>query len=219
MSSTVVSAAVSDGVAVLTVDNPPVNTLSIAVREALHARLDELSARTDVRAVVLMCAGKTFFSGADISEFSGRRRRPTARLFGRLEGWQVPIVAAMRHRVRRRCRDRARLPLPDRFARNTLQAARVTRSGSFPARAARSACTRLIGVEKTLELVDRCEAGRRRDRSQAPDSSMLSSKVICVPPRSSTRRRSWRAARPATHSRSRGRSRDRYAGDHRAFPG
>jgi hypothetical protein len=38
MSSTVVSAAVSDGVAVLTVDNPPVNTLSIAVREALHAR-------------------------------------------------------------------------------------------------------------------------------------------------------------------------------------
>jgi 3-hydroxyacyl-CoA dehydrogenase len=92
-----------------------------------------------VRAVVLMCAGKTFFSGADISEFSGRREEAYRALFGRLEGW--------RSRSSRRCGTvfsggvEIALACHYRIASpgTRFRAAR-SRSGSFPARAARSAC-------------------------------------------------------------------------------
>ena len=56
-------------VAVLTINNPPVNSLAVPVRGALDAALDRALADDDVRAVVLIGAGSTFVSGAEISEF------------------------------------------------------------------------------------------------------------------------------------------------------
>lgn len=56
-------------VAVVTVDNPPVNALSQALRQALVEAVAELDADAAVKAVVLICAGRTFIAGADVSEF------------------------------------------------------------------------------------------------------------------------------------------------------
>jgi 3-hydroxyacyl-CoA dehydrogenase len=56
------------GIAIVTADNPPVNALSHAVRAGLHAAFEEVAA-SDCEAIVLNCAGRTFFAGADISEF------------------------------------------------------------------------------------------------------------------------------------------------------
>lgn len=59
-----------DGViAVVTVDNPPVNALSQALRQALVEAVSTIDADAGVRAAVLICAGRTFIAGADVSEF------------------------------------------------------------------------------------------------------------------------------------------------------
>ena len=62
----------NDGsIAVITIDNPPVNTIDAGVRAGLGRCLDELKSLGDIEAVLLRCAGKTFCSGADIGEFHG----------------------------------------------------------------------------------------------------------------------------------------------------
>ncbi|MFO1209324.1 MAG: 3-hydroxyacyl-CoA dehydrogenase NAD-binding domain-containing protein [Amaricoccus sp.] len=63
--------------AVVTIDNPPVNAASAAVRAGLVRAIDETEADAKIRAVVLICAGRTFVAGADISEF-GRTPAPPA---------------------------------------------------------------------------------------------------------------------------------------------
>ena len=60
-----------DGIAIVTIDNPPVNTIDSNVRSGLKDRLDELGALDNVRALLLLCSGKTFCSGADMGEFHG----------------------------------------------------------------------------------------------------------------------------------------------------
>ena len=58
-----------DGIAVITIDNPPVNAMSAAVRKGCWAALDRLAADRAAEAAVLICAGRTFIAGADITEF------------------------------------------------------------------------------------------------------------------------------------------------------
>src|SRR6266702_642946 len=53
-------------IAVISVDNPPVNTITAAVRAGLARGLDEVAGLAGVKAVVLRCEGGTFFSGADL---------------------------------------------------------------------------------------------------------------------------------------------------------
>jgi 3-hydroxyacyl-CoA dehydrogenase len=66
-------------VAVVTIDNPPVNALSPGVPEGIQAAIQSLGPQSDVRAIVLIGAGQTFIAGADIREFgkivSGARPR------------------------------------------------------------------------------------------------------------------------------------------------
>lgn len=64
-----VSYEVTDGIAVITIDNPPVNAMSAAVRKGCWEALDRLAADDSARAAVLICAGRTFIAGADITEF------------------------------------------------------------------------------------------------------------------------------------------------------
>jgi 3-hydroxyacyl-CoA dehydrogenase len=64
-----VSLRVEAGVAIVTIDNPPVNAASAAVRAGVARAIAEVEADPKIRAVVLICAGKTFVAGADISEF------------------------------------------------------------------------------------------------------------------------------------------------------
>ena len=56
-------------IAVVTLDNPPVNALSHHLREALMGHLKALREDAGVNAIVIACAGRTFVSGADITEF------------------------------------------------------------------------------------------------------------------------------------------------------
>src|SRR5687768_10816350 len=83
-------------IAVIVVDNPPVNTITAAVRAGLREALDAVTADTAVRAVILRCAGNNFFTGADINEFSGPPKEAEYReLWARFEGLKVPMIAAM----------------------------------------------------------------------------------------------------------------------------
>src|SRR5439155_21417547 len=56
-------------VAVLTVNNPPVNALSQHVRQGLYEGLKQAISDSAVQAIVIVCAGRTFIAGADITEF------------------------------------------------------------------------------------------------------------------------------------------------------
>ena len=53
-------------VALIVIDHPPVNALSLEVRRALLAAVERVGREPDVRAVVLACDGRTFVAGADV---------------------------------------------------------------------------------------------------------------------------------------------------------
>ena len=61
-------------VAILTIDNPPVNALSPGVPEALKAAIEQANADAEVRSIVVIGGGRTFIAGADVNEF----QKPTA---------------------------------------------------------------------------------------------------------------------------------------------
>ena len=63
-------------IALVTVNNPPVNALGVAVRQGLLHALRAAEADAEVRAVALVCAGNTFFAGADIKEFGQPPQAP-----------------------------------------------------------------------------------------------------------------------------------------------
>lgn len=92
----VVSITREGEVAVVTIDNPPVNALSQAVRQGLWDAVSSLDADPQVRAVVLVCAGRTFIAGADVTEFGKPPQAPhLPDLVDRIEGAQKPWVAAI----------------------------------------------------------------------------------------------------------------------------
>src|SRR5512147_793514 len=83
-------------VAVLTVNNPPVNALSRHVRQGLHEGLRQAGADTAVQAVVIACAGRTFIAGADITEFGKPPAEPSFHaVLDLIEGCPKPVVAAV----------------------------------------------------------------------------------------------------------------------------
>ncbi len=93
---------IADGVAVITLNRPDVrNAINQQMVDELHAALDTLEAREDVRALILTSAGgKAFMSGADIAELRERRaadarRGINANLFARFERFPRPSVAAI----------------------------------------------------------------------------------------------------------------------------
>ena len=87
---------VRDGVALLTVDNPPVNPLSEGVRNGLYEGIAKAEADTEVVGVVLTGKGRAFIAGADISEFGGNPSGHSLNeVFKRLEYCSKPLVAAI----------------------------------------------------------------------------------------------------------------------------
>lgn len=68
MTNPIVRLDVSDGVAVVTLDRPPVNALSREMRRRIVATFDEISARDDIRCAVLTGNGKVFCAGADLKD-------------------------------------------------------------------------------------------------------------------------------------------------------
>jgi 3-hydroxyacyl-CoA dehydrogenase len=84
-------------VAVIVVDNPPVNALSPGVPEGIVAAVRAADADPAIRAMVLIGAGRSFIAGADIRQFGKTRSRPKLgeRTYDILDGSTKPIVAAI----------------------------------------------------------------------------------------------------------------------------
>ncbi|MCB1403218.1 MAG: enoyl-CoA hydratase/isomerase family protein, partial [Rhodobacteraceae bacterium] len=83
-------------IAVVTVDNPPVNALSHALRQALWDAAEALDADPAIDAVVLTCSGRTFIAGADVTEFGKPAQPPhLPDLVARIEAAKKPWTAAI----------------------------------------------------------------------------------------------------------------------------
>ena len=83
-------------VGVVTLNSPPVNALSAAVRDGLAGGVAAALADPDAKAVVIVCEGRTFIAGADITEFGGPQKG--ASLYDvqdAMEGSSKPVVAAI----------------------------------------------------------------------------------------------------------------------------
>src|SRR3984893_16619070 len=90
-----------DGIAVVTVNNPPVNALSSAVSAGIAAAVAQIENDHIVKAVVFIGAGRTFVAGADIKEFGERTsgkiicRESLKPLLLRIENLRTPVVMAI----------------------------------------------------------------------------------------------------------------------------
>ena len=85
-----------EGIALIVVDNPPVNALAHPVREGLMAAVTEADEDAGIQAIVLHGAGRNFIAGADIREFE---KPPAAPILNdvllRVEACRKPVVAAL----------------------------------------------------------------------------------------------------------------------------
>ena len=84
------------GIAVVTLNSPPVNALSAPVREGINNGIKQAIGDPDVQAIVLICNGKTFIAGADITEFGKAPKGPS--LFeaqAMIENASKPVIAAI----------------------------------------------------------------------------------------------------------------------------
>jgi 3-hydroxyacyl-CoA dehydrogenase len=145
---------INDGVAVLTLNSPPVNALSAPVREGIVNGVAAALGDTSVKAVVLICEGKTFIAGADISEFGKPPKGPS--LFDALnaiENATVPVTAAIHGtalggglEVALTCHYRVAVP----SAKCGLPEVKL---GLLPGAGGTQRLPRIVGAEKALEMV------------------------------------------------------------------
>ena len=166
-----VTTLTTDGdVAVITLNSPPVNALSANVRDGLYKGFKQAIA-SDAKAIVLICEGRTFIAGADITEFGGAQRG--ASLFDvqqMMENSPKPVIAAIHgtalggglevalcahYRV---AVPSARLGLPE------------VNLGLLPGAGGTQRLPRIAGVEKALEMMT---SGRHAPAKEALDMGLV----------------------------------------------
>ena len=87
---------IDDRIAILTLDNPPVNALSQGVRQGLKEGVEKALADTTVSAILIICKGRTFIAGADISEFGNAPKAPDFHaVLNTMDHANKPIIAAI----------------------------------------------------------------------------------------------------------------------------
>jgi 3-hydroxyacyl-CoA dehydrogenase len=141
-------------VAVLTVTNPPVNALSQHVRQGLRDGVSQAVADSAVGALVIVCAGRTFIAGADITEFGKPPAAPGLHeVLDLIENSPKPVVAAVHGtalggglEVTLACHYRvgvkdARFGLPE------------VKLGLLPGAGGTQRLPRVVGVEKGLSMM------------------------------------------------------------------
>jgi 3-hydroxyacyl-CoA dehydrogenase len=96
MQSSVVRLTSQSGIALIEIDNPPVNATSHAVREGLLAAVQQAAGDPAVNAIVIAAAGRTFVAGADIRE-QGKPSQPPIlpEVCNAIENCDKPVVAAI----------------------------------------------------------------------------------------------------------------------------
>ncbi|KPM25077.1 3-hydroxyacyl-CoA dehydrogenase [Citromicrobium sp. RCC1885] len=143
-----------DNVLVIISDNPPVNALGQAVRAGLTEGIAEALADDSVEAVVIRCDGRTFFAGADITEFGKPPQGPSLpEALDKLEASDKPVVAAIHGtalgggcEVALACHYRVAVP----SAKMGLPEVKL---GLIPGAAGTQRLPRLVGAEAALPLV------------------------------------------------------------------
>jgi 3-hydroxyacyl-CoA dehydrogenase len=141
-------------IAVLTLNSPPVNALSADVRTGLRTGIDQAMADPAVKAIVLICAGRTFIAGADIAEFGKPPKgTPLTECEAAMEGGAKPVIAAVHgtalgggFEVALMCHYRVAVP----SARFGLPEIKL---GIIPGAGGTQRLPRLIGVENALEAI------------------------------------------------------------------
>ena len=174
-----ISTEVDADIGLILCDNPPVNALGHAVRDGLVKALDTLVADERVKAIVLACAGRTFFAGADITEFGKPRREPfLVQVIAALERSPKPVVAALHgtalgggFEVALGCAFRVGVPK----ARMGLPEINL---GLFAGAGGTQRLPRLVGPAKALELV---LSGKPVDAAQALELGILDAVIDAEP--------------------------------------
>ena len=141
-------------VAVITIDNPPVNALSHAMRSALVEALSRARADASVKAIVVVCAGRTFIAGADISEFGKPVQAPTTLdVIAAIEASEKPVVAALHGtplggglEVALACHYRVAAP-------GTRPGLPEIKLGLMPGAGGTQRLPRLIGMDKAMAMI------------------------------------------------------------------
>ena len=148
--------ATDGAVAVVTMNNPPVNGLGHALRAGILEALDKAAADEAVRAIVLAGAGKVFSGGADIKEFDSPKllAEPTVRtLIAAIEQGRKPVIAAIHGvcmggglEVALACHYRVAVP----GAQIALPEVKL---GLLPGAGGTQRLPRLVGVETALNMI------------------------------------------------------------------
>ncbi|MDJ0944839.1 MAG: 3-hydroxyacyl-CoA dehydrogenase NAD-binding domain-containing protein [Kiloniellales bacterium] len=141
-------------IAIITVDNPPVNALSQAVRQGLDEAVAAAQAEAGVEALVVAGAGRTFIAGADIREFGKPPQPPSLpEVVNRMEAAEKPVIAALHGtalggglEVALGCHYRVAVP----GAKVGLPEVSL---GLIPGAGGTQRTPRLIGAETALELI------------------------------------------------------------------
>jgi 3-hydroxyacyl-CoA dehydrogenase len=149
-----VSSRIERGIAIISVDAPPVNVLSTPVRQGIAAQLADCLANEAVDAIVLICAGRTFFAGADISELGKPPDLPTLHEVMRvIEDASKPVVAAIHGNALGGGLETA-LVCHYRIATATAHLGLPeVHLGLLPGGGGTQRLPRLIGVERALDLM------------------------------------------------------------------
>jgi 3-hydroxyacyl-CoA dehydrogenase len=141
-------------IAIVTVDNPPVNALKHEVRAGLADALQQARDATAVKAVVITCAGRTFFAGADITEFGKPPQAPSLHdVIAAIEATPKPVVAALHgnalgggFELALACHFRVAVP-------GTRVGLPEVKLGLLPGAGGTQRLPRLIGPEKALKMI------------------------------------------------------------------
>jgi len=152
--NSVADLAIEDEVAVLTINSPPVNALSQAVRDGLKRGVEAADGNGEVKAIVIICAGRTFIAGADISEFGKPPAAPyLPQVLDAIENASKPVVAALHGTALGGGFEVAltahyRIAVPS--AKYGLPEIKL---GLIPGAGGTQRLPRLIGVEKALDVI------------------------------------------------------------------
>ncbi|MEC7831314.1 MAG: 3-hydroxyacyl-CoA dehydrogenase NAD-binding domain-containing protein [Pseudomonadota bacterium] len=141
-------------ISIITLDSPPVNALSAPVREGLHKGITEARNDKETEAIVIICKGRTFIAGADISEFGKEPKGPSLyEVQEFIEDSNKPVIAAIHGtalggglEVALTCHYRIAVP----SARCGLPEVNL---GLLPGAGGTQRLPRVVGVEKALQMV------------------------------------------------------------------
>jgi len=149
-----VNLEIVNSIAIITINNPPVNALGQAVRVGLLQSVKEAENNEAVSVILITCQGRTFFAGADIKEFGKPPQDPfLPDMINEIEACSKPVVAALHGtalggglEVALGCHYRvgvaaAKMGLPEVLL------------GILPGAGGTQRLPRLVGVQKALEMI------------------------------------------------------------------